>query len=128
MKPEKKTEKTEVNLLNLVPKRLIEHNEGKNEIVTLLIPKFKNEFLVKYLLPRFKNPFFKIKLDEIGSAVWLLCDGERNVGEIADILKQKFKEKVDPCIDRLQLFLTHFEGSNYISFINIDGYKETSEG
>jgi hypothetical protein len=128
MKPEKKTNKTEVNLLELVPKRVIEHNEGENEIVTLLVPKFKNGFLVKYLQPRFKNPFFKIKLDEIGSTVWLLCDGEKNVGEIADILKQKFKEKVDPCIDRLQLFLTHLEGSNYISFINIKGYKETNKG
>ena len=124
METEKKRKITEINLLKLVPKRLIEYSEGEDKFITLLVPKFKNRFLVKYLLPRFKNPFFKIKLDNIGSAVWLLCDGKRNVGEIVDLMKERFEEKIEPCIDRLDLFLTHLEGSNYISFININLHEE----
>ena len=127
MKTEKKINKTEVNLLKLVPKRLIEHNAGKDGIVTLLEPKFKNRFLVKYLRPRVKNPFLKIKLDQIGSAVWLLCDGKRCVGEIVDQMEAKFEKEIEPCIGRLELFLTHLERSNYISFINIAGHKGTGE-
>ncbi len=124
MKPEKEINKREVNLLKLIPEREIEYRTGEDGIVTLLKLKFKNRFLVKYLLPRFKNPFFKYKLDKIGSFVWLMCDGERRVEEIADLMKEEFGEEVEPCLDRLSLFLNYLEKSGYISFTNVEKEQE----
>ncbi|MDZ7859339.1 MAG: PqqD family protein [Candidatus Krumholzibacteriota bacterium] len=120
MKPEKEINKKEVNLLKLIPERQIEYSTGEDGIVTLLALKFKNRFLVKYLLPRFKNRFFKYKLDKIGSFVWLMCDGEKRVEEIGDLMKEEFGEEAEPLLDRLGLFLSHLEKSGYISFTNVE--------
>lgn len=41
-----------------------------------------------------------ILLNEVGAAVWELCDGTRDVGAIAAILQEPFAEMVGP--DRVQ--------------------------
>lgn len=104
-----------INLLELVPKRNISW-ENKEEVVILLKPKFKNPFLAKHLLPRMKKPFYKIKLDEIGSAVWILCDGHRSVKKIGDLLHAKFGEKAEPLFDRLSMFFQSLERNKFIVF------------
>ena len=43
----------------------------------------------------------RIKLDEVGSYVWLRLDGERTVGDIAGSLKAEFGDRVEPAEERL---------------------------
>ena len=88
--------------------------------MTLLAPRFKNRFLRRWLLPRFKRPFFKVELDDIGSSLWLLCDGERNVKEIARIIREHFDERVEPCYDRMGMFFQQLEGARFITYTNLD--------
>ncbi|MGB9663613.1 MAG: PqqD family protein [Ignavibacteria bacterium] len=113
----KKREKVEVNLWELIPIRKFDFEKSENELVTILIPKFTNKFLVQYLMPRLKYPFIKIKLDEIGSAVWLEIDGKKKVGDIAEILEQKFGEKIQPIEERLSKFFTQLKLHHFIDFI-----------
>lgn len=61
-----------------------------------------------------KNPYFRIKLDEIGSAVWEMCDGEKTVREIGECLHQRFKDKIEPVYDRLAVFLQTLERNRFI--------------
>lgn len=110
----------EVNLLDLIPERMIEHEVGDDNLVTLLAPRFKSAFMRKWLQPRLKRPFLKVKLDEIGSAVWLLCDGKRSVKEIAHPLRERFKEKIEPCYDRLGLFMRNLEANHFICYVNYE--------
>jgi hypothetical protein len=110
----------EVNLLDLIPQRIIEHEIGSDDLVILLAPRFKNAFLRKHLQPRLKRPFLKVNLDEIGSAVWLLCDGKRSVGEIAEPLRERFRETIEPCYDRLGQFMQHLEANRFICFTNYE--------
>lgn len=110
----------EVNLLDLIPKRMIEHEVGEDNLVTLLAPRFKNACLRKWLEPRMKRPYLKIKLDEIGSAVWLLFDGKRSVKEIARPLRERFQEKIEPCYDRLGPFMQNLEGNHFICYVNYE--------
>jgi hypothetical protein len=109
-------DKTEVNLWELIPVRKFDFEKSESELVTILIPKFTNKFLVQHLMPRLKYPFIKIKLDEIGSAVWLEIDGKKKVGEIAEILEQKFGDKIQPIEDRLSKFFTQLKLHRFIDF------------
>jgi Coenzyme PQQ synthesis protein D (PqqD) len=112
--------KREVNLLELVPQRIAEHETDEAGIVTVLMPRFRNRIMKRLIEPRHRSPFIRIKLDEIGSAVWLLCDGRRNVREIAEQLRDQFKEKIEPCNDRLGLFFRELENARFISFVNLE--------
>lgn len=85
----------------------------------LLKPKFSHPLLAKYLLPRLKKPHYKIKLDEIGSFTWNLCDGKNTVKEIGLLLKEEFGEQVEPLYERLALFFQNLEKNRFITFKNL---------
>lgn len=104
----------EVNLLALVPVRNMKWETSEEGEVVLLKPKLKNAFLARLLLPRMKKPFYKIKLDDIGSYFWQNCDGSRTIKEIAELQDQKFGEAVKPLYDRISLFLGSLQRSRFI--------------
>lgn len=106
---------------DLTPIRLVEHEIGENELVTVLIPKFTNQFTVKYLQPKLKFPFIKLKLDELGSAVWFAIDGRKKVGVIASELVNIFGDKIKPVEERLPKFLTQLYEQRLISFEELKG-------
>jgi len=115
-----KEQKPDINLLELVPRRLIEHELGDDKLVILHAPRFKAKWLRKLFEPRLKQPFLKVNLDEIGTEVWLNIDGVRDIKEIADMMKEKFKDKIEPCYDRLGLFMAQLERSRFICYTNIE--------
>lgn len=108
------------NYLDLHPLRL--HNEeiSDDNIVTVIIPKFKNKFIVQYIVPIMKSPDIKLKLDEIGSATWLLLDGKKDVREISKLLFEKFGDKIEPVSQRLTKFLTGLYEQRLITFKEIN--------
>ncbi|MFA4851377.1 MAG: PqqD family protein [Bacteroidales bacterium] len=106
------------SMLNLTPFRKIEHKFEENGLVTLLYPKFKNTKFNKFMLGR-RSLYINMKLDEIGTASWLLIDGKKNVGQIADELNEKLGEKIQPVHDRLGKFLSLLYNNKYISFKEI---------
>ncbi len=110
----------EVNLLDLIPERVIGHDHNETGIVTLHAPRIKNKLLKRWLEPRLKRPFIKVKLDEIGSAVWLLCNGKRNIGEIAGLISDRFGEKIEPCHDRLGVFFQQLDSARFIHYPNYE--------
>lgn len=108
----------QVNLYDLIPQKKYNFEVNSENLVTILIPKFSNKFLVQHLMPRLRHPYIKIKLDEIGSAVWLEIDGKKTIGEIASILETKFGEKIQPIDERLSKFFTQLNSYHFIKFIN----------
>ncbi|HDD59488.1 MAG: PqqD family protein [Thermoplasmata archaeon] len=38
----------------------------------------------------------KRPLDEVGSSIWILCDGEHSLAEIIYLVGERFKERVEP--------------------------------
>ncbi len=114
---ENKKEKKPINLLALIPIRSIQWEKKGDGLIDLLKPKFKHR-LVKKIIPHQKKPYFKIKLDEIGSFIWGLCDGCATVKELGEILKEKFGDQVEPVYDRLALFLQNLEKHQFISYKN----------
>lgn len=113
---EKQT-KAEDNFLLYVPHIRHEAWEEKKDIVYLIfyhdhpVQKLAN-WLVK------KPNKSDIKLDELGSTVWKLIDGSRNVFEIGELVREKFGEGCEPLYDRLVLFLRYLNRRGWIYFEN----------
>ncbi len=121
LKKNKRHERTiEVNLLELVPSRIVNFELRESNLVTILAPRFRNGIFRKLFQPRLKKPFLKVDLDEIGSEVWLLCDGRRNIKEIGERLKEKFSERIEPCYERLSIFFKQLENARFIEFVNLE--------
>jgi len=107
-----------INLLDLIPVKNIECQKNEEGLIVLLKPKFKNPFLAKHLLPLLKNPYYRIRLDALGSSVWELCDGHLTVKELGRKLKDKFGDNAEPLFDRLALFLQSLEKNRFIYYKN----------
>lgn len=110
----------DTNLLDLIPEQKLNFEQSSNGLITLLKPKFKNKFLVKYVQPRIKKPNYKIKLDRFGSFVWKRCDGKNTVAQIGTMLQEHFQDEIDPVFDRLAAFIQSLVKHNFIAYKNYD--------
>jgi hypothetical protein len=115
----RKVNAEDINLLELIPVQNLQSEKNEEGLFTLLKPKFSQPLLAKYLLPRLKRPHFKVKLDEIGSFIWNLCDGNHAVKEIGLRLREEFGDRVEPLYERLGVFFQSLEKNRFISFKNL---------
>ena len=106
----------QINFYKLIPLKNSKWQKDEKGLVTLLKPKFRHPLLVKHLLPRLKNPYFKIRLDTVGSFIWTQCNGRCTVEELAENLEAKFGNKVQPVEERLTLFLQSLEKNHFIIY------------
>lgn len=105
-----------VNTLELTPIRLYSEEKSDDEIVTVIVPKFKNKFAVKYISPKLKSDHFKIKLDKFGSAVWQMMNGKTKVDQIIKNLKKKFGDDIKEEQERTTKFIFQLYEQGFISF------------
>jgi hypothetical protein len=113
--PRRRDKSRQINYLDNVPSRAIDHEEGDDGRLTLLRPKFTRGPLAWWLQPRMKYKYFKVRLDDIGTATWQAIDGERSVGQIADLLYEEFGERIEPRYDRLSQFIDTLARSSMVT-------------
>ena len=91
----------EVNLLSLSPLRLAEW-EGGGSRVTVIRPPPRTGG-IRGVLDRLLHALStrRIRLDEVGSFAWTRFDGHNTVGEIGDLLRAEFGDRVEPVEERL---------------------------
>jgi hypothetical protein len=95
------------NFLEMIPVRNVREFTREGEKITLLIPKFKSERFSQWFIPASRSRHISIHLDEMGSLVWDLIDGEKNAGEICDQVGQFLQDK-DSTEHALDLRVTEF--------------------
>lgn len=108
------------NALDLIPIHRHNHEIGSNGLVTILIPKFKNEKFARFFIPSRKSIYISIHLDEIGSAVWLSIDGIKDTAEICKAMVEKFGDKIQPVEERVVKFLSGLYNNKHITFKQIE--------
>ncbi len=110
-----KEKKTVEQLLPCYPKRLLEWEteQGSGRIVVFR-PKYFSEFAKKIMSPFLKKDYFSVKLDELGSSVWRLCDGKHSVDEIGKELASQFGPEIEPIYERLSTFLIQLYKGKFI--------------
>ena len=105
-----------VNTLDLTPIRVYSEEKDQDELVTVIVPKFKNKIVVKLISPKLKSDHFKIKLDKFGSAVWLKINGKTKVDQIIKDLKKKFGDDIEEEAERTTKFIFNLYEQGFISF------------
>ena len=88
--------KGKINLFELTPV-ISEHitTEKEGELSVIAFPRFRSKFMQKYFIPKNKSAVIRIRLEEHGTAVWDLIDGQRTVREIADVLAEHFDHELN---------------------------------
>lgn len=65
----------------------------------------------------FKKPRISyVHLDEHGSFVWRLIDGERDIVAVGEEVKKHFGEKAEPLYERLAKYFQILESYGFINF------------
>ncbi len=82
----------DVAFLAAVPVQALASEPGEAGNVIVLRPKILSKRWV-WLLKMMKKPFYRVKLDARGTAVWQACDGIRTVAEVAELVAQAFPEE-----------------------------------
>ena len=74
----------------------------------------------------FKKPkVTQIHLDEMGNFIWPLMDGERNIGDIALLIKEEFGEKAEPLYDRVVKYFQTLMGYGFVEYKEYSGIDKT---
>ena len=103
------------NYLDKIPARAegLTWKEDENGIVTL---EKENKGITNRIFQiLFKKPKISyIHLDELGSFVWKLIDGKKNVYDFGEPVKEKFKENAEPLYERLSQYFQILESYGFI--------------
>ena len=108
------------NTLDLTPVKLYSEKINDENLVTVIVPKFKNEFAKKYISPKLKSSDFKLNLEKFGSEVWRNMDGKMKVGEIVKKVSDKFGDEIQPAVDRVSKYIFQLYEQKLISFKEIN--------
>lgn len=112
-----RNEKKSVNYLDKVPLRRddIKWTVDNDGVVTLEI---ENRGVFNRIAQKLfkKPPVTYVHLDETGSFVWPVLDGEKSVEEIALLVDEKFGEKIHPLYERLVKYFQILESYDFIKW------------
>lgn len=103
------------NYLERIPCRPdeIKWTTGEDGIVTLEIE--NRGFMNRVAQRLFRKPKISyIHLDETGSFVWPLLDGERSILDIGKAVEERFGEKANPLYERLAKYFGILDSYGFI--------------
>lgn len=115
------------NFLELTPLKVMEFKMTEEGRVDVLYPRFKSRFWKDVYRRSKKGEFIPIHLDETGSAIWLLIDGQSNVEKICELMNEKSLERFTSTNDlhkRITQFLSLLYQQRYITFREIQTHDE----
>jgi len=108
------------NTLDLTPVKLYSEKINNENLVTIIIPKFKTEFAKKFISPKLKSSDFKLNLEKFGSEIWMNMDGKKKVSEIIKLVTDKFGDEIQPAVDRVSKYIFQLYEQKLISFKEIN--------
>lgn len=90
------------------------------DLVVVRAPRFQNRVgrgLVRLLR---KDQEFNLHLDEFGSEAWLLFDGRRTLGEVADHMADRADDEPRIALTRLLMFLKGLKTAGVIRVVTLE--------
>lgn len=112
-----RSKQSEENYLERIPVRpdWIEWSADENGIVTLDI---ENKGMMNRIAQKLlkKPEVSHIHLDEIGSFVWPLIDGEKNIADFGPYMEERFGEQAHPTYERLAKFFQILESYHFVEW------------
>ena len=103
-------------LMSLIPVRANVRVLRKSGRAVLVYEKNYNRF-ERFLQRYLKGPKeIQRPLDEMGTAVWDLCDGKHTVGDIVRIMDERYREDIEPAGTRVTMFLENLYSLGLLTF------------
>ena len=111
--------KEKINLLEVIPCRN-EHikAEQEGETIVLSFTSFKPSWMSRYLLPKGMSKDIHVRLEEHGTAVWNLIDGQRTVREIIEKLADHFNHE-ENYESRILAYFSQLQKDGFVKWIII---------
>jgi hypothetical protein len=108
------------NLLDLTPVRSAGWDEVEGRVIVHRPTPVRRG--LRGLVDRFLHQLAarRIRLDDTGSIAWLLIDGRRTAGQVADGLRQRLGESVEPAEERLGKLLQVMYREELIRYRELD--------
>ena len=108
--------KEKFNLLDVIPYRA-EHitTEQEGNTVVLAFPRFRKEWARRLFLPKRMSPHIRVNLEEYGTAVWSLIDGNRTVGEIIEQMASHFSDD-ENYQQRVMSYIVQLQKDGFIKY------------
>ena len=104
------------NFLEVVPVRnpLINFTTDDNGIVTLEI---ENKGIMNRIFQKLlkKPKITYIHMEELGSFVWQIIDGESDILALGEKVKEHFGDKAEPLYERLSQYVKILKSYNFIT-------------
>ncbi len=111
-------------LLSLYPVRGRVKWEDDDGQVVLIYPKNFTKF-EEWLHKKISGPdMIRRPLDEIGSKIWLMCDGKHDISSICTELDDQYHEDVEPVLDRVVKFLETLLSLNLVRLSTKREYRK----
>ena len=108
------------DIKELYPVRLCEH-EIQDGLVVVLFKNTKPSFIERIFFKKLIEKPYKIDLDEVGSFIWHLCEGNRSIADIMKVTHDEFGENIEPVEDRVTQFIKQMHKTKLIQL-----YKKVS--
>ena len=86
------------------PRRLLDWREEYGTCV-LLRPRLGTSRFGRKIARFLGDPYYRIRLDDVGTLVWKECDGHTSLADIAMRMRQCFGDRVEPVDERLGQFI-----------------------
>lgn len=113
----RQTDSNRVNLLEVIPVKCAHiQTTWEGECAILAFPRFKYEWMRRWFLPKGMSPYIHVTLEEHGSAVWKLIDGERTVADIISLLASHF-EGEEEYASRVTTYIMQLQKDHFIFFL-----------
>ena len=98
-----------------MPSEKIQWSEDEQGLVTLHI--VNKGFFHKFAQKFFGKPKVSyIHLDEIGSFVWVVLDGEKDIIALGKLVKEQFGEKAEPLYERLAKYFQVLDSYSFVEW------------
>jgi hypothetical protein len=115
----------------VVPNRQLRVERNAEGVITLYAPFHAAAFverIARWLGAAPRAGEAKVELDEVGSFVWDLCDGRRNVREMVACLTEKYKLNRKEAEASLTAFLRSLAGRNLVAIVILKRGEQGNEG
>ena len=108
--------KEKINLLEVIPLRKSHiTTEWEDDCAVIVFPRFKRAWIQRLLLPKSMSPYIRVRLEDKGTAVWNLIDGENTVNDIIEKLADQFKDEVG-YESRIITFIGQLQKDGFITY------------
>lgn len=119
MKNKETKKESQINYLDLIPKKNEElrwHTDLKKRVIL----EVENRGIFNTIAQKIfgKPRFTKVHLDDMGTFVWPLIDGEKTVEDIGKLVKEEFGEKAEPLYPRIVKYFQIMESYHFVVFTN----------